>query len=29
MTPEQVNLIKTSWANVMPISEAAAEIFYN
>jgi len=28
MTPEQVNLIKTSWAKVIPISEAAAEIFY-
>jgi hemoglobin-like flavoprotein len=29
MTPEQVNLIKTSWAKVVPISEAAAEIFYS
>jgi len=28
MTPEQVNLIKTSWSKVVPISEAAAEIFY-
>ena len=29
MTPEQVELIKTSWAKVTPISEAAAEIFYS
>ena len=29
MTPEQVNLIKTSWAKVTPISEVAADIFYN
>ena len=28
MTPEQVELIKSSWAKVVPISEAAAEIFY-
>jgi hemoglobin-like flavoprotein len=28
MTPEQVELIKTSWAKVLPISETAAEIFY-
>lgn len=28
MTPEQVELVKTSWAKVMPISETAAEIFY-
>lgn len=28
MTPEQVTLIKTSWAKVVPISDAAAEIFY-
>ena len=29
MTPEQVKLIKTSWAKVTPISEVAADIFYN
>ena len=29
MTPEQVSLIKTSWAKVIPISDAAAEIFYS
>lgn len=29
MTPEQVELIKTSWAKVTPISETAAEIFYS
>ena len=28
MTPEQVELIKTSWAKVLPISDTAAEIFY-
>lgn len=28
MTPEQVELIKSSWAKVLPISETAAEIFY-
>ena len=28
MTPEQAELVKTSWAKVMPISETAAEIFY-
>jgi len=28
MTPEQVTLIKTSWENVVPISETAAELFY-
>jgi len=28
MTPEQVKLIKTSWAKVVPISEVAADIFY-
>ena len=29
MTPEQVELVKTSWAKVLPISETAAEIFYS
>lgn len=28
MTPQQVELIKTSWAKVLPISDTAAEIFY-
>ena len=28
MTPEKVELVKTSWAKVLPISETAAEIFY-
>lgn len=28
MTPEQALLVKTSWAKVLPISEAAAELFY-
>lgn len=28
MTPEKVELVKASWAKVMPISETAAEIFY-
>ena len=28
MNPEQIEMIKTSWAKVMPISETAAEIFY-
>ena len=28
MTPEQVTLVKESWAMVMPISEKAAELFY-
>ncbi|MAT92042.1 MAG: hemin receptor [Halioglobus sp.] len=29
MTPEQVTLVKDSWAQVSPISEQAAELFYN
>lgn len=29
MTPEQVYLIQSSWAKVVPIKEAAAEIFYS
>lgn len=28
MTPEQIALVKTSWAKVVPISEKAAELFY-
>lgn len=28
MTPQQIELIKTSFAKVAPISEAAAELFY-
>jgi len=28
MTPEQVQLIKNSWAQVVPISDKAAELFY-
>jgi len=28
MTPEQVTLIKTTWKEVFPISEKAAELFY-
>ena len=28
MTPEQVELIKSSWAQVVPISDKAAELFY-
>ncbi|TGD71764.1 hemin receptor [Mangrovimicrobium sediminis] len=28
MTPEQINLVKTTWAQVVPISEQAAELFY-
>ena len=29
MTPEQISLIKSSWDNVMPIADAAADLFYN
>lgn len=29
MTPEQIALIQASWAKVVPIQGAAAEIFYN
>ncbi len=29
MTPEQALLVKTTWAQVVPISEQAAELFYN
>ena len=28
MTPEQVELVKSSWAQVVPISDKAAELFY-
>ena len=28
MTPEQVSLVKTSWAKVVPIAPQAAELFY-
>ena len=28
MTPEQIKLVKSSWAEVAPISEQAAELFY-
>ncbi len=28
MTPEQITLVKNSWAQVAPISEQAAELFY-
>ena len=28
MTPEQVELVRSSWAKVTPISEAAAGLFY-
>jgi hemoglobin-like flavoprotein len=28
MTPEQIALVKDSWAKVMPISDKAAELFY-
>lgn len=29
MTPEQIKLVQTSWAQVTPIAEQAAELFYN
>jgi hemoglobin-like flavoprotein len=29
MTPEQVALVKNSWAQVVPIKETAADLFYN
>jgi len=28
MTPEQIELVKSSWGKVVPISEQAAELFY-
>ena len=29
MTPEQIELVQSSWERVKPISEQAAELFYN
>ncbi|SKB04253.1 Hemoglobin-like flavoprotein [Prosthecobacter debontii] len=29
ITPEQKTLVQTTWAQVVPISETAAELFYN
>lgn len=29
LTPEQIRLVQETWANVAPISETAAEIFYD
>ncbi len=29
MTPDQIKLVQDSWAKVLPISEAAAAIFYD
>jgi len=28
MTPEEINLVKESWAKVTPIADTAAELFY-
>lgn len=28
MTPQQINLVQTTWAQVLPIEEAAAGLFY-
>lgn len=28
MTPEQIDLVKTSWSQVTPIADKAAELFY-
>lgn len=28
MTPEQITLVKTTWSQVVPIKEKAAELFY-
>jgi len=28
MTPEQIELVKTSWAQVVPIADTAAKLFY-
>ena len=28
MTPEQIGLVKTSWAQVVPIADTAAKLFY-
>ena len=29
MTPKQIELVKESWGNVMPIADAAGQLFYN
>lgn len=29
MTPEQINLVQSSWAKVAPIADQAADIFYD
>ncbi len=29
MTPQQITLVKSSWQQVLPIKETAAELFYN
>lgn len=29
MTPQQIQLVKSSWAKVLPIKEQAAALFYN
>lgn len=29
MTPEEIHLVKTSWQNVLPIADQAAESFYS
>lgn len=28
MTPQQINILKSSWAKVVPIKDTAAELFY-
>lgn len=29
MTPQQINLVKTSWREVLPIRDKAAELLYH
>ena len=29
MTPEQIDLVQSSWAKVAPIADQAADIFYD
>jgi hemoglobin-like flavoprotein len=29
MTPQQINLVQSTWSSVVPIQDAAAEIFYD
>lgn len=29
MTPQQIEMVKSSWAKVVPIKETAADLFYN